>query len=196
PSASMNVLNRIARRARSLNLPPRSTIVTTPSSFVPAAIAVRPSTVTSRVTLAVMRSSTRAVSDEMLWSILIPTTESALTVTSSKRGFGRSGTGGGSIAAVAAALPAAAVTGGGSTFCTGGGAVTAGVASGSDAGGVAGGRAAGSTAPDSRGAARRAVVTGCGCSVTTRVGVVRSGSSGGAGSGGRITGLADSKSWI
>ena len=94
-------------RARS-NFPPRSTAVTVPSSSAPAGIAVRPSTVTSRETRAVIRSSTLAVSEETAFSKRMPITASSLTVISSKRGFGGAGggastTGGGAISGVTGA---------------------------------------------------------------------------------------------
>ena len=60
PSASTSVWKRTPSRARSFTLPPRSTIVTAPSARVPAGMAVRPSTATSRMTRASTRSSTRA----------------------------------------------------------------------------------------------------------------------------------------
>ena len=85
-------MKRMPMRARSLNLPPRSTKTTVPSSVAPAGIAVRPSAVTSRETRALTRSSTRAVSDETAFSRRIPMTASSRTVTSSKRGFAGGGT--------------------------------------------------------------------------------------------------------
>ena len=62
PSASTSVLKRMPSRACSLNLPPRSTCITDPIARAPAGIATWSPTLTSRVTRASTRSSTRAVS--------------------------------------------------------------------------------------------------------------------------------------
>ena len=69
-------------RARSLNLPPRSTCITEPIARAPAGIATRSPTFTSRVTRASTRSSTRAVSLDTRFSVCSPITESAETTSS------------------------------------------------------------------------------------------------------------------
>ena len=71
------------RRARSLNLPPRSTCITEPIAREPAGMATRSPTFTSRVTRASTRSSTRAVSLEIRFSVCRPITESEETTSSS-----------------------------------------------------------------------------------------------------------------
>ena len=83
PSASTTVWNRMAIRACSLNLPPRSTCDTEPSAREPAGIATRLPTLTSRVTRASTRSSTRARSLVTVVSLCRPMTESAETTSSS-----------------------------------------------------------------------------------------------------------------
>src|SRR6187549_2707384 len=112
-------------RARSLKRPPGCTAVTVPSSLAPAGIAVRPSTVTSRVTRALTRSSTFAVSLDTLCSRRMPITESSLTVSSSKRGAGGGGLTGAASTAVVVETGAGSVAleaGDGDGHCAGGGA--------------------------------------------------------------------------
>ncbi|PYQ69219.1 MAG: hypothetical protein DMG04_29125 [Acidobacteria bacterium] len=119
PSARTSVWNRMPRRARSLNLPPRSTSVTAPIARAPDGIATRSPTLTSRVTRASTRSSTRAVSLEIRFSVCRPITESRETTSSSNCFCGGSGAGGGVCAACSSGLGAA----GGSTGVVGAGAV-------------------------------------------------------------------------
>ena len=99
PSARTSVWKRIPRRARSLNLPPRSTNVTDPSALAPAGMASSPSARTSRTTRASTRSSTRACSLEIVESSCKPITESAETTTSSNTRAGGSGARGSSTGA-------------------------------------------------------------------------------------------------
>ncbi len=94
-------------RARSLNLPPRSTSITDPSAFDPAGIAAWPPTRTSRTTWASTRSSTRARSLLSADSICSPSTESAETTSSSNDFWGGSGARTGSTAARSSTGPPA-----------------------------------------------------------------------------------------
>jgi hypothetical protein len=75
PSAITSVLNRMPSLAVSLNLPPRSTCITDPSTRVPAGIATWSLNLTSRVTRASTRSSTRAVSLVRRVSVWSPITD-------------------------------------------------------------------------------------------------------------------------
>ena len=77
------MLNRMPSRARSLNLPPRSTDTTDPRARAPAGIATVSWTRTSRVTRASTRSSMRARSLVTDVSACSPITESAGTTSSS-----------------------------------------------------------------------------------------------------------------
>ena len=94
-------MNLTPRRARSLNFPPFSTATTVPSRWAPAGIAVRPSTVTSRETRAVTRSSILAVADDRAVSRRSPMTAFSPTVSSSNRGLAGGGGGRGSGVTVA-----------------------------------------------------------------------------------------------
>ena len=85
------MVNRMPRRARSLNFPPRSTWITEPIAREPAGIAMVSPTFTSRVTLASTRSSIFAVSLEIRVSVSRPMTEFADTTISSKTFCGGSG---------------------------------------------------------------------------------------------------------
>jgi hypothetical protein len=99
PSASTIDWKRTPSRARSLNLPPRSTCVTTPSARAPAGMATLSPTLTSLVTRASTRSSTRARSLVIAVSFCRPITESAETTSSSYCFAGGSGARAGSVVA-------------------------------------------------------------------------------------------------
>ena len=133
PSASTRVWKRTPSRALVFILPPRSTMITSPSTRAPAGIATRPSDITSRVTRASTRSSTCAVSLVSEVSTFSPTTDDAGTTTSTIRGTGGGGGGSGSGAtgavATGAGVAATGSTAGAATYASFCGAAAGGGAS-------------------------------------------------------------------
>ena len=144
PSSSTTVWKRTPRRAVPCNLPPRSTMTTEPLTRLPAGMATRRATITSRVTRACTSSSTSARSVVTNVSICSPITESAGIRSASVPGNGGS-------------APATGIGGSTSAGATGGKSRTASRRTGRlpfDGAGSAG------LQPSTSGTARRAVACG------------------------------------